>query len=109
MAEKKPIRRTRTVLVPEKKWEVFIETITRENTQSDIARRWGVDVSTVIKIARDGKNAALAAFAKPPGRRGKTPEEVEIEDLRGENARLTETIKEQAVELALTKGKSRWT
>jgi transposase-like protein len=103
-----PGRRKRRLLTPEEKWEAFLEVTSRELTQTDTARKWGVDTSVVIKLRRDAKDAALAAFAssKPGGPRD--PRDVEIEMLKGEIARLTEAIKEQAIELALIRGKSRW-
>jgi len=103
-----PGRRRRRLLSPEEKWEVFLEVASRELSQADAARKWGVDTSVVIKLRRDAKDAALAAFAasKPGG--SKDPRDVEIADLHVEVARLTEAIKEQAIELALMRGKQRW-
>jgi transposase len=103
-----PGRRRRRLLTPEEKWEAFLEVTSRELSQADTARKWGVDTSVVIKLRRDAKDAALAAFAasKPGGSRD--PRDVEIEMLGAEIARLSEAIKEQAIELALLKGKSRW-
>lgn len=103
-----PGGRKRRLLSPEEKWEVFLEVTSRELSQADTARKWGVDTSVVIKLRRDAKQAALAAFAasKPGGSRD--ARDVEIEVLGVEIARLTEAIKEQAIELALMRGKSRW-
>lgn len=101
-------RRKRRQLTPEQKWEIFLEVTSQELTQADAARKWGVDVSTVIRLRRDAKDAALAAFAaaKPGGSRD--PRDIEVELLQAEVARLTEAIKEQAIELAMVRGKSRW-
>lgn len=103
-----PGRRRRRLLTPEEKWEAFLEVTSRELSQTDTARKWGVDTSVVIRLRRDAKEAALAAFAasKPGGTRD--PRDVEIEMLRAEIGRLSVAIKEQAIELALIKGKSRW-
>ena len=62
----------------------------------------------VIKLRRDAKQAALAAFAasRPGGSRD--PRDVEIGLLQAEVSRLTEAIKDQAIELSLLRGKSRW-
>lgn len=101
-------RRKRRQLSPEEKWEVFLEVTSQELTQADAARKWGVDTSVVIKLRRDAKDASLAAFtASRPGR-PRDPRDVEIELLNAELARVTEAIKEQAIELALVRGKSRW-
>ena len=51
-------------LSAETKWEVFLAVTAGEVTQADAARKWGVDVSTVIGIRRTGKDAALAEPAR---------------------------------------------
>jgi transposase len=106
---KGPIRRQRRLLSPEQKWEIWLEVTTGELTQADAARKWGVDVSTVIRVRKDAKDACLAAFASSrPGRQAKLRDH-ELEALRADNARLTEAVKELAVELTLVRGKSsRW-
>ncbi|MDF1598126.1 MAG: hypothetical protein P1T08_18815, partial [Acidimicrobiia bacterium] len=80
----------------------------RATTQADAARKWGVDTSVVIKLRRDAKDAAMAAFASSRPGGSRDPRDVEIEMLKAEIARLSEAIKEQAIELALIRGKSRW-
>lgn len=101
-------RRKRRLLSPEQKWEVFLEVTSQELTQADAARKWGVDTSVVIKLRRDAKDAALAAFASSKPGRARDPRDLQIEQLESELGRLTEAIKEQAIELALVRGKSRW-
>ena len=101
-------RRKSRQLSPEEKWEVFLEVTSQELTQADAARKWQVDVSTIIKIRRLAKDAALAAFASSKPGRPRSPFEVELEAERAENARLSEALKEMAVELTLVRGKSRW-
>ena len=110
MSEKKaaPGRRKRRLLTPEQKWEIFLEVTSQELTQADAARKWGVDTSVVIKLRRDAKDAALAAFAAAKPGRVRDPRDLRIGELEHEVDRLTETVKEQAVELALVRGKSRW-
>ena len=110
MNEKKasPGRRKRRVLSPEEKWEIFLEVTSQELTQADAARKWGVDTSVVIKLRRDAKDAALAAFAAAKPGRARDPRDLQIEQLENELGRVTEAIKEQAIELALVRGKSRW-
>ena len=70
MSESGVGRRPR-VLSPETKWEIFLEVTSREMTQADAARKWQVDVSTVIGIRRAVKDAALAALATRRGRPAK--------------------------------------
>src|SRR4051794_28054044 len=62
-------RRKGRQLSPEEKWQGFLEVTSQQLSQADAARKWGVDVSTVIKLRRLAKDAALAAFAAAkPGR-----------------------------------------
>jgi transposase-like protein len=75
--------RRRRRLTVQDKYQVWLEVIAREASQRDIADRWGVDRSTVIKIAQVGKQAALDGLARSaPGRPGKSPAERELEAAR---------------------------
>lgn len=100
-------RRKRRVLSPETKWEVFLNVTSGEITQADAARKWQVDVSTIIGIRRTAKDAAMTAFARKPGRPNKE-RNFELEAAQAEVAQLTEVIKAQAIELAVMRGKSSW-
>jgi transposase len=99
--------RKRRQLSPEEKWEVFLEVASQQLTQADAARKWGVDVSTVIRIRQLAKDAALAAFAAAKPGRMPSPEQAELEAALAENDRLSEALKELAVELSLHRGKQR--
>jgi transposase-like protein len=99
--------RRRRQLTPEEKWEVFLEVVSQELTQADAARKWGVDVSVIIRLRALAKDAALAAFASAKPGRPASVEAVEVELLRAENARLSEALKELAIELTLHRGRQR--
>jgi transposase-like protein len=101
-------RRRPRVLSPETKWEIFLEVTSREITQADAARKWHVDVSTIVSIRRTVKDAAMAALSARPGRPA-SERNWELEQARGELAQLTEAVKAQAIELALLRGKHGWT
>ena len=58
-----PPRRGPRVLSPQTKWEVFLQVTSGEISQADAARKWQVDVSTVIGIRATVKDAAMAALA----------------------------------------------
>lgn len=58
-------RRARRQLSPEEKWELFLEVTSQEISQADAARKYGVDVSVIIRLRALAKDAALAAFASP--------------------------------------------
>lgn len=64
-------RRRPKKLSAETKWEIFLQVTSGEITQADAARKWGVDVSTIITIRRTVKDAALTALARKPGRPAK--------------------------------------
>jgi transposase len=100
-------RRSRRQLSPEEKWELFLEVTSQELTQADAARKWDVDVSVVIRIRKLAKDAALAAFAAAKPGRPASVEQVELELLRAENDRLSDALKELAVELSLHRGRQR--
>jgi transposase len=99
--------RTRRQLSPEEKWEVFLEVTSQQLAQADAARKWGVDASTVIRIRQLAKDAALAAFASAKPGRMPSPEQAELEAALAENDRLSEALKEMAVELTLHRGGQR--
>ncbi|HYZ81240.1 MAG TPA: transposase [Solirubrobacteraceae bacterium] len=94
-------------LSAEEKWRVFLEVSSRQLSQADAARRRGVEVSTVIELRRLARDGALAAFAASGPGRAPSIEQVEIEKLRAENARLSEALKALAVELSPLRGRQR--
>lgn len=105
-----PAKRSRKRLAPSEKYELFVAVLTGQATQREAAERFGVNRSTVIHACRTAKQGALDALAASvPGRRpGTTAEQLELEAARAEIERLRATVTEQAVELHLHKGKSRW-
>lgn len=59
MAESSNGRRRPKNLSAETKWEIFLQVTAGEISQAEAARKWQVDVSTVIGIRRTVKDAAL--------------------------------------------------
>jgi transposase-like protein len=101
--------RRRRRLTARDKYQVWLEVVARQASQREIADRWGVDRSTVMKIAHVAKQAALDGLARSaPGRPGKSPTERELEAAQAEIERLRATVTEQACELYLYRGKGRW-
>ena len=43
-------QRKRRQLSPEEKWEIFFEVTSQELSQADAARKYGVDVSVIIRL-----------------------------------------------------------
>jgi transposase-like protein len=104
-----PGRKPRKRLAPSEKYEIFIQVLTQQATQLEAADRWGVDRSTVVSVCRTAKQGALDALAAAkPGRPGRSREQIELDEARGEIERLRATVTEQAVSLHLYQGKSRW-
>lgn len=101
-------RKPRRVLPPSTKWELFLAVSTGNYTQAQAAAKWRVDRSTVTTIMRVAKEGGLAALSAKPGRPGKTPEQVALEDANTEIETLRATVTAQAVELHLHRGKSQW-
>lgn len=86
---------------------MFLEVTSQELSQADAARKWGVDVSVIVRLRALAKDAALAAFASSKPGRMVSPEQVELEAALAENDRLSEALKEMAVELTLFRGRQR--
>ncbi len=114
MTEPKPTSgpgsKPRKRLAPSEKYELFVQVLTQQATQREAAEKFGVDRSTVVHVCKTAKQGALDALAASvPGRpNGKSAEQLQIERAQAEIERLRATITEQAVELHLHKGKSRW-
>lgn len=98
----------RRLTVPEK-YQVFLDVVSGQGSQRDIADKWRVDRSTVVHVCKTAKQGALDALAlSRPGRPGKTATELALEDALADNSRLREALAEQAIELHLVRGKERW-
>jgi transposase len=104
MPESSNGRRRPSKLSAETKWEIFLQVTAGEISQAEAARKWCVDVSTVIGIRRTVKDAALA---RTPGRPA-TQRDWQLEAARAKIAQLTQAIKAQAIELAIVRGKAGW-
>ena len=99
--------RKRRQLTPEEKWQLFLDVSSQQLTQADAARKYGVDVSVVSRVRKLAKDAALAAFAASKPGRVPLPQEAALVVLRRDNDRLSEALKELAVELSLHRGRQR--
>lgn len=101
--------RRKKFLTVEQKYELWTALVRGDATQRQLADRWGVDRTTVAKVAQVAKHGALSALeASKPGRsRVDDPREQQLREQQEEITRLTEAVKEQAIELALLRGKQR--
>jgi predicted ArsR family transcriptional regulator len=69
-------RRAKRFLSPSQKYELWLQLVTGELSQSEAAERFGIDRSTVMRIRQVAKQGALEALAasKPGcGRPARTP------------------------------------
>jgi transposase len=103
-------RRAKRFLTAEQKYDLWVRILTGQVTQADAAAEAGVDrttIATLRKVARDGAIAALQASR--PGQRKVSPQEAnELAKLQAEVDRLGAVVIDQAVELAVLRGKSSW-
>ena len=105
-----PARRAKRFLSAEQKYDLWLRMLTGQITTVAAAAEAGVDRTTIMtlrKVARDGAIAALTA-SRPGRPRADRAELSELAGLRADNARLTATIVEQAIELAALRGKASW-
>jgi hypothetical protein len=103
-------RRPKRFLTAEQKYDLWVRMLSGQITQGAAAAEAGVDRTVITRIravARDGAIAALQASkpGKPTMSRADTARAAELE---AEVARLQKTVVEQAVELAVLRGKSGW-
>ena len=100
--------RRRRFLSAEEEYQIWRQLLTGELSQREAAERWNVDLTTIMRIRRVGREGALGALAQSrPGRQGAGVEDAELRAARSEIARLEETVKEQAIELVALRGKTR--
>ena len=100
-------RRRKRVLSAEEKLQIYQQLLSGELSQRQAAERWEVDPTTIMRIRRIGREGALGALAQSrPGRR-QAGEDAELAAAQAEIARLSETVKEQAIELVMLRGKQR--
>jgi hypothetical protein len=103
-------RRPKRFLTAEQKYDLWVRMLSGQISQGAAAAEAGVDRTVITRIrtvARDGAIAALQASkpGKPTMSRG---EVARVATLEAEVARLQRTVVEQAVELAVLRGKSGW-
>ena len=97
-------------LTAEQKYDLWVRMLAGQITQAEAAVEAGVDRSVIARlraVARDGAVAALAS-SKPGRSRQSKAEATEAAALRSEVERLGRTVVEQAVELAVLRGKTGW-
>jgi transposase len=101
-------RRSKRMLSPSEKYEIWLQLVRQEVTMAEAAVQWQVDRSTIMRIRTVAKEGALAALAASrPGMRSRE-RDWELEALKADNARLAEAVKQMAIRLTLVEGKDGW-
>lgn len=101
-------RRRRLLLSPTEKYEIWLRLIRGEVTMGQAALAHQVDRSVIVGLRQVAWEGALAALAaSKPGARDRA-RDLELEAAKARIARLSETITEMAVKIALAEGKDRW-
>ncbi len=101
-------RRSKRMLSPSQKYEIWLQLVRGEVTMAEAAAAWQVDRSTIMRIRTVAKEGALAALAASrPGVKSRE-RDYELEAVKADNARLAEAVKEMAVKLTLVEGKDGW-
>ena len=105
-----PARRAKRLLSAEAKYDLWLRMLTGQLTTVAAAAEAGVDRTTIMTLRKVAKDGAIAGLqASRPGRpRADRAELSELARLLADNARLTATIVEQAIELAALRGKASW-
>ena len=101
-------RRSKRLLTPSEKYEIWLQLIRQEVTIAEAAEAQRVDRSTVVRIRQVAKDGALAALAASKPGVGGRARDAELAAASAEVARLSEAIKEMAVRLTLAEGKDGW-
>jgi hypothetical protein len=103
-------RKQKRFLTAEQKYDLWVRMLTGQITQADAAAEAGVDRTVIARlraVARDGAISALQA-SKPGKPHQSRADAGEVARLTAEVARLERTIVEQAIELAMLRGKASW-
>jgi hypothetical protein len=99
--------RSKRLLSPSQKYEIWLQLVGQEATIAEVAAGQ-VDWSTIMRIKQVAKEGALTALAaSKPGVAGRQCD-YELEAAKAEVARLSEACKELAVKLTLVEGKGGW-
>ena len=105
-----PDRKPKRLLTAEQKYDLWVRMLAGRLTQAQAAAEAGVDRSVICRlraVARDGAIAALGS-SRPGRPRQSRAEATEAAALRAEVERLGRTVVEQAVELAVLRGRAGW-
>ena len=89
-------------LSPEEKFRIVEEAASKEITDAEVCRRWGIEPWDLRRFREQVRQGALAALARKQGRPGQDPQ---VNELKTELARTERALKELAIENTLLRGK----
>ena len=99
-------KRKRRFLTPEKKFQIFLESIRGKTPVGEILRREGIYSTDLIRIRQKAQEGALERLADRPGAKKKMVARDDYEALKRELQDKERALAELAVELAMLRKKT---
>jgi transposase-like protein len=99
-------KRKRRLLSPEKKFQIFLESISGKTPVGEILRREGIYSTDLVRIRQKAQEGALERLADRPGAKKKTVARDDYEALKRELEDKERALAELAVELAILRKKT---
>ena len=99
-------KRKRRFLSPEKKFQIFLESISGKTPVGEILRREGIYSTDLVRIRQKAQQGALERLSERPGAKKKMVARDDYEALRGELEDKERALTELAVELAILRKKT---
>lgn len=89
-------------LSPEEKLRIVEEAASKEVTDAEVCRRWGIAPWDLRRFREQVRKAALLALSRSQGRPAK---DAQVAELEADLARTERALKELAIENTLLRGK----
>jgi len=99
-------KRKRRLLSPEKKFQIFLESISGKIPVGEILRREGMYSTDLVRIRQKAQEGALERLADRPGAKKKTVARDDYEALKRELEDKERALAELALELAILRKKT---
>ena len=99
-------KRKRRFLSPEKKFQIFVESVSGKTPVGEILRREGMYSTDLVRIRQKVQEAALERLADRPGAKKRTAARDDYEALKRELEDKERALAELALELAILRKKT---
>jgi len=99
-------KRKRRFLTPEKKFQIFLESMRGKTPVGEILRREGIYSTDLVRIRQKAQEGALERLADRPGAKQKTVPREDYEALKRELQDKERALAELALELAMLRKKT---